>query len=68
MQIRELTIEGFRGINALCWRPSSNVVCLVGPGDSTKTTILDAIELVLGSRWAVPLTDMDFTAATRRTH
>jgi hypothetical protein len=60
MQIRELTIERFRGINALSWRPSSNVVCLVGPGDSTKTTILDAIELVLGSRWAVPLTDADF--------
>jgi putative ATP-dependent endonuclease of the OLD family len=35
-------------------------VCLIGPGDSTKTTILDAIELVLGSRWAVPLTDTDF--------
>ena len=60
MQIRELTIERFRGINALSWRPSSNVICLVGPGDATKTTILDAIELVLGSRWAVALTDIDF--------
>src|SRR5687768_15970676 len=60
MQIRELTIERFRGINTLTWRPVSNVVCLVGPGDSTKTTILDAIELALGSRWAVHLSDMDF--------
>jgi predicted ATP-dependent endonuclease of OLD family len=30
MQIRELTIERFRGINALSWRPPSNVVCLIG--------------------------------------
>ena len=60
MQIRELTIERFRGINSLSLRPLSSVVCLLGPGDSTKTTILDAIELVLGSRWAVALTDTDF--------
>jgi AAA domain, putative AbiEii toxin, Type IV TA system len=63
MQIRELTIERFRGIRSLTWRPASNVVCLVGPGDSTKTTILDAIELVLGSRWAVSVTDTDFHGA-----
>jgi hypothetical protein len=60
MQIRELTIERFRGIQSLTWQPLSGVVCLVGPGDSTKTTILDAIELVLGSRWAVSITDVDF--------
>ena len=35
-------------------------MCLLGPGDSTKTTILDAIELVLGSRWAVPIVPTDF--------
>ena len=60
VQIRELTIERFRGIKDCTWRPGQGVICLIGSGDSTKTTILDAIELVLGSRWAVGLTDTDF--------
>jgi len=60
MQLRELRIERFRGIRQCTWRPSSPVVCFIGPGDSTKTTILDALELVLGSRWAVAVTPTDF--------
>jgi len=35
-------------------------VCLIGPGDSTKTTILDAIELALSPRWNIPFDDTDF--------
>lgn len=40
--------------------PTNRFVCLVGPGDSTKTTMLDAIGLVLSPRWNIPLTDADF--------
>lgn len=36
------------------------MVCLVGPGDSTKTTILDAIELALAPRWPIQFSDIDF--------
>lgn len=60
MQIRKLTVQGFRGIGFLEWTPQSAVVCLLGPGDSTKTTILDALELALGARWAIPVSDSDF--------
>jgi putative ATP-dependent endonuclease of OLD family len=36
------------------------MICLVGPGDSTKTTLLDVIGLVLSPRWNVPFSDADF--------
>ncbi len=36
------------------------MVCLLGPGDSGKSTVLDAIEAALSSRWTLSLTDDDF--------
>ncbi|TFD75321.1 hypothetical protein [Cryobacterium psychrophilum] len=42
------------------WDFSSSFVALVGPGDSTKTTVLDAMGLVLSSRYNVTFTDADF--------
>jgi len=60
MRLRRLTICGFRGIQSLNWLIVSPVACLVGPGDSGKTTILDAIELALLPRWSVQLDDSDF--------
>ncbi|MGH2705421.1 MAG: ATP-dependent nuclease [Actinomycetota bacterium] len=32
----------------------------MGPGDSTKTSILEAIEWVLSPRWSLPASDIDF--------
>ncbi len=40
--------------------PSSRLTCLIGPGDSGKSTTLDAIEAALSPRWQ-PFTDADFT-------
>ena len=61
MQIRWVSARNFRGIRQMTWRlPANRVVCLVGPGDSTKTTILDAVALVLSPRWNVPFSDADF--------
>lgn len=61
MQIRKAIVENFRGIKAASWSlPTNRFVCLVGPGDSTKTTLLDAINLVLSPRWNVPFSDADF--------
>ena len=51
MQIRQLKIQNFRGIGSLEWAPSHSFCCLIGPGDSGKSTILDAAEAALSSRW-----------------
>jgi len=51
MQIRQLKIDNFRGIGALDWKPGKSFCCLIGPGDSGKSTVLDAIEAALSSRW-----------------
>ena len=47
MRIVLVEIANFRGIKQLRWAPSAGVNCLTGPGDSTKTTILDAVDLCL---------------------
>lgn len=60
MKIKCIKIERFRGIRELNWHVGGNLVCLVGPGDSTKTTILDAVEFSLSPRWNIPFDDSDF--------
>lgn len=59
-RIRLLQIKNFRALKALNWAPFPGLNCLVGPGDSGKSTILDAIELVLGSGRYHQFTDADF--------
>ncbi len=58
--VRRLEINHFRGIAILDWRPAPGVNCLIGPGDSCKTTILDALDLCLGARRNLSMTDADF--------
>lgn len=60
MQIEYLYIKNFRGISSLEWHPAKGLNCLIGPGDSCKTTILDAIELLLAERQIVTFDDLDF--------
>jgi len=36
--------ENFRAVKGLRWLPGAGVNCLIGPGDSGKSTILDAID------------------------
>ena len=60
MKIRRIEISNFRSIQYLDWIPSGGINCLIGPGDSGKSTILDAIDLCLGARRSVRLTDADF--------
>lgn len=59
MQIRQLRIQNFRGIATLDWKPGSPFCCLIGAGDSGKSTLLDAVEAALSSRW-VSFTEPDF--------
>jgi hypothetical protein len=58
--IRKVEIDNFRGIHSLVWFPSPGLNCLIGPGDSGKSTILDAIDLCLGARRSIQFTDADF--------
>ena len=59
-KIRKIEISNFRGIQKLEWHPSPGINCLIGAGDSGKSTILDAIDLCLGARRNIQLSDADF--------
>lgn len=62
MRIRRLWIENFRGIKQLDWKlpTDQRLIALVGPGDSGKSTILEAVHYLLGDRWSIPFADTDF--------
>ncbi|RYG30210.1 MAG: ATP-dependent endonuclease, partial [Burkholderiales bacterium] len=59
-RIRHIQVENFRCIQQLVWTPSAGINCLIGPGDSGKSSILDAVDYCLGARRTVQLTDADF--------
>lgn len=62
IKIRQVEIFNFRSIKHLSWQPKPGLNCLIGPGDSGKSSILDAIELCMGvgTRRASSLSDSDF--------
>jgi predicted ATP-dependent endonuclease of OLD family len=63
-KIHTLSISNFRGIKSFSHTFGfSNFVCLIGRGDSGKTTILDAIALVLSQSWNISFYDTDFHEA-----
>lgn len=59
-RVCHLEIQNFRSIKELAWAPSTGINCLVGPGDSGKSTIVDAIDLCLGARRTLSFGDTDF--------
>jgi putative ATP-dependent endonuclease of the OLD family len=59
-RIRLIEISHFRGIKSLRWSPTPGINCLIGPGDSSKSTILDAIDFCVGARRSIQFTDADF--------
>jgi putative ATP-dependent endonuclease of OLD family len=59
-RIRKLEIKNFRSIARLDWFPHAGINCLIGPGDSGKSTILDAIDFCLGARRTLTFCDDDF--------
>ena len=60
--IYHLAIERFRGIKMLSWHPTNGVNVILGGGDVGKTTILDAIALLLSPTNPSILSDTDFHA------
>lgn len=62
MVVRKLTIANFRGIERLEWviPADKKLICIIGAGDSGKTTVLDALDWLLGDRWNLPISFADF--------
>ncbi len=58
--LRHLEVRRFRGIAQARWAPRDGVNGLIGPGDSGKSTLLDAIDFALAARRNLPFTDADF--------
>jgi len=65
MEIRRIDIQNFRGIKSLTWNipAGRRFLALIGPGDSTKSSILSAIDMALSDRWNLSFTDTDFYQA-----
>lgn len=59
-RIVNIEIHNFRSIASLSWQPGAGVNCLIGPGDSGKSSILDAIDFALGARRNLQFSDADF--------
>jgi len=64
--IRRLTIERFRGIEKLDWFPEPGVNVILGGGDVGKTTILDAIALLLSPTNTTVLSEAESRTVERR--
>ena len=59
--IHSLTIKNFRGIESLSHIfGDAKLICLIGRGDSGKSTILEAISYVLSPSWNISFHDNDF--------
>jgi len=58
--IYRLSIERFRCIKSLCWHPTKGVNVILGGGDVGKTTILDAIALLLSPTNPSAVSDTDY--------
>ena len=62
MRITNLEIINFRGIKnaSIVFPRDERVLCLIGAGDNTKSTILQAIEWILWPSWNLSASDSDF--------
>jgi len=61
MRIRHILISNFRGIRQLDWAlPDKSFFCLIRRGDSTKSTILEALRRVFHPQWYLAFDDADF--------
>lgn len=61
-RIRKLTIQRFRGIQALTWWPAEGMNVILGGGDVGKTTVLEAIALLLSPSNTVVISEADYWA------
>jgi putative ATP-dependent endonuclease of OLD family len=59
-RLHRLTIDRFRGIEHLEWNPSAGVNIILGGGDTGKTTVLEAISLLLSPTNSMVLAESDY--------
>lgn len=62
MRIINVDVENFRGIKkgSFTFPVDTRLVCVIGPGDSSKSTLLKSIEWALWPSWNLNVTDNDF--------
>lgn len=61
MRLRHFSVQNFRGIREMDWTlPDQRFICLIGRGDSTKSTILEAIRRIFHPQWNFSFDDADF--------
>lgn len=59
-RVHTLSIQHFRGIKSFHATFNTDLVCLIGRGDSGKSTILEALAMVLSGNWNISFFDNDF--------
>lgn len=59
-KIEHLSIKHFRGIESFEQRFYNGITCIIGRGDSGKSTILEAISLLFAQSWTIRFNDSDF--------
>ncbi|MBW4061294.1 ATP-binding protein [Candidatus Saccharibacteria bacterium] len=55
-----MAVNNYRGVRDLNWHVPANNVCIVGPGDAGKSSVLDAIEVALSPDLSRAFDDADF--------
>ena len=58
--LHKIEISHYRGIKSFSQEFSKGITCIIGRGDSGKTTILDAISSVLSPNYSMSFYDSDF--------
>jgi len=58
--LHNLKIKNFRGVQNFEQNFGQGVTCIIGRGDSGKSTIIDAIAYVLSQSWSINFYDSDF--------
>ncbi|MBK1684995.1 ATP-binding protein [Rhodoferax fermentans] len=61
-RIYKITIQRFRGIHSLTWLPAKGMNVILGGGDVGKTTILEAIALLLSPSNTAVISEADYWA------
>lgn len=58
--LHNIKVKNFRGIQNFDQNFENGLTCIIGRGDSGKSTLLDAIGFVLSSSWSINFYDSDF--------
>lgn len=61
-RIHKINIQRFRGIHSLTWLPAKGMNVILGGGDVGKTTILEAIALLLSPSNTAVISEADYWA------